>query len=78
MSNDALRCTVFKTAQKTYLALANWTDKKQSTKIYYENKALYAPYIRDFQEETKITETLTVESGKGYFIEVKESEEEKC
>ncbi len=71
--NPAVVATLYKTADKTFIHLANWTNEDQNVNFTVDGmefKELYVPAVRDFQEEAILGRSLNLGAGKAIFAEL--------
>ena len=69
-SHDVL-ATAYIVGDETYIAVANFSKERKTAEIRvkgYENARLYAPKIKDFQEEEIIGREIVLDGGKGKFL----------
>ncbi len=78
-NNSEMVATVYKGAEKSIIAVANWTDKDITGKLEIdwdklgleaENSKIYIPAIGEYQDarQLKLSSQLTIEGGKGFLI----------
>ncbi len=71
--NPAVIPTLYKTEDKTFIHLANFTNEEQSVNFSIEGEAyerLYAPEIRNFQCEASYGNCVTIPAGRAIFAEL--------
>lgn len=75
ISDANVRATEYRVGGKTYIAVANFSDKQSACEISLKDNPdarFYAPELKDFQSEREITDgKLIIDGAKGLFLTVK-------
>lgn len=73
LSNPHCYATIYKKDNEKFMALGNWTNEEQTTKIELlgeQDYSFHIPEIRDFQKTTDIENEVSIPGGLGFFIKV--------